>query len=328
MRKPMERLDERLHTMLCAQLNEYYQVGSHYEIQLLKYSENYNWLVTTESSRYVLRVCRQGYHKRDELLGELLWLKELKETTDIKMPEIIPNKEGHLLSQIGGYDCTMFSFLKGETLRYIQGDRLLYYLKEIGQIAAKLHNQVQGYHGEKKFSRFTWDLEDLLGETSRVGDWKDNPFLVQGEVKEYEKAIAIIERKLQEYGKTKQNFGLIHSDLNINNVLVYDTVVQIIDFDDCGYGWFLYDLSTSVLEYDDGIQEKINAWLEGYQRERILSEKDIAMIPTFVILRKIVRLGWIASHIENDTVKKVTDRYYRETFKMAMNYIKSNGRKI
>ena len=101
--------------------------------------------------------------------------------------------------------------------------------------------------------------------------------------------------------------------------------VKILDFDDCGYGWFLFDLSTAVLEYDTNLSEMTRAWLDGYQTVRPLSPEDLQEVDTFIVLRKIVRMGWIASHWDNDTVKRVTDRYYTETEKLARAYCERNG---
>ncbi|MCI7323111.1 MAG: phosphotransferase [Lachnospiraceae bacterium] len=320
-----ERKDEELKHMLEEELGKHYDLGSACEISLLKYSENYNWLVQTGSKKYVLRLCRPGYHTTEELMGELLWIQELEKSTDIRMPVVIKNHRGELLTQIKEYYCTMFSFLNGTTLRGIEGEELLGYLQEIGQITAKLHRQVQEWPGVKNIVRFTWNYEDLLGKDARVGDWRKHPRLSEEERSVYEKAEQIIGDKLKQYGKTPENYGLIHSDFNINNVLVDQGKVQVLDFDDCGFGWFLYDLSTSVLEYDEGIRDKMAAWLKGYETERKLTETDKAMVPTFIVMRKIVRIGWIASHMENDTVKKVTDNYYEQTYRMAKRYVESDG---
>ena len=321
----MEREDEKLRSMLQKKLGNYYLLKENYQVSLLKYSENYTWLIEDEAGKKVLRQCRPGYHTREELESELSWIACLGEQTDIKMPRIIPDKEGKFLCEINGYVCTMFSFLEGSTLRGIEGKTLEKYLFEIGKIAAVLHNQVQQWKEAGDLSRFTWDFEDLIGEKARVGDWKAHPGLTKDEREIFEKAVPIIKKRLENYGKSPDRYGLIHSDLNINNVIVNGEIVQILDFDDCGFGWFLYDLSTSVLEYDVGIEDKINAWIRGYETVRMLSDEDKAMIPTFIVMRKIVRIGWIASHIENDTVKKVAADYYSQTALMAEKYVETRG---
>ena len=151
----VKRKDEELRKMLIEELGNYYDLGDEYDISLLKYSENYNWLVKTRNYKYVLRLCRPGYHSTEELLGELLWIQQLEHTTDIRMPAIIKNNRNELLTQMNEYKCTMFSFLNGTTLRGIEGDELLGYLHTIGNITAKLHKQVQGWQGVNDIVRLS-----------------------------------------------------------------------------------------------------------------------------------------------------------------------------
>lgn len=326
--KHMRREDVQLEEMLRDCLGKVYSLREPWDVTLLKYSENYNWLIRAKDQKYVLRLCRPGYHSHEELTGEITWLEELQKTTDIPMAKLIPDKAGRYLSEIDGYACTMFSFLGGTTLRGIEGRKLETYLEQIGETAAKLHIQVQNWEKAGKLSRFTWDYEDLLGENSRAGSWRSHPVLTERQKEIFGRASEMIRKKLEIYGKSRDRYGLIHSDLNINNILVEDGKIRILDFDDCGYGWFLYDLSTSVLEYDVGIHEKIAAWLRGYEKIREFSKEDLAMIPTFIVMRKIVRIGWIASHMENDTVKKVAPDYYDQTEKMAKIYLESAGKEF
>ena len=54
----------------------------------------------------------------------------------------------------------------------------------------------------------------------------------------YEEASHIIQKKLEAFGKDKTRFGLIHADLRLANLLIYGDEIKVIDFDDCGFGWF------------------------------------------------------------------------------------------
>ena len=165
-----------------------------------------------------------------------------------------------------------------------------------------------------------------LGVTLSQFFREENPVdLTESQKEIFSQTVAIGCKRLEKYGKKPDRYGLIHSDLNINNILVDGDQVKILDFDDCGYGWFLFDLSTAVLEYDTNLSEMTRAWLDGYQTVRPLSPEDLQEVDTFIVLRKIVRMGWIASHWDNDTVKRVTDRYYTETEKLARAYCETNG---
>ena len=51
------------------------------------------------------------------------------------------------------------------------------------------------------------------------------------------KELADVDRRLD---------GLIHADFSLANLLIHKGDLRVIDFDDCGLGWFLYDAVTSV----------------------------------------------------------------------------------
>lgn len=314
-----------------AALSNQYPVSKECEIQLLKYSENLTYLIEDGQKRYVLRLYRPGYHKKEEQIGELLWIKQLKQDTQLKTADVIPGRDGELIQKIAVQDTgdqldgALFEFLPGKNLSGMTGESLYHYMKEIGKITALLHNHAISWEKSGSIGRFTWNFEDLVGAKARWGDYSEMNALTPFQKKAYDNAVWMIKRRLERYGKGKDRYGLIHSDLNINNILVDGEELYVLDFDDCGYGWFLYDLATSVLEYFDEVQERcMKALLEGYGQYRKLSEKDLEELETFLVLRKIVRVGWIATHADNDTVKKVDPDYYEKTAQMAARYYEKN----
>ena len=45
--------------------------------------------------------------------------------------------------------------------------------------------------------------------------------------------------------------GLIHADLHYENFLFHDGVARAIDFDDCGWGFYLYDVAVTLWELEE-----------------------------------------------------------------------------
>ena len=55
-----------------------------------------------------------------------------------------------------------------------------------------------------------------------------------------------LRHRLAAFGTGSDRYGLVHADTRLANLLVDDDGgVSVIDFDDCGFGWYLYDLATS-----------------------------------------------------------------------------------
>ena len=60
----------------------------------------------------------------------------------------------------------------------------------------------------------------------------------------------LIGRRLAAFGKGHDRFGLIHCDLRLANLLIDGKTVKVIDFDDCGFGWYMYDAATPISFYE------------------------------------------------------------------------------
>ena len=75
------------------------------------------------------------------------------------------------------------------------------------------------------------------------------------------------------------------------------------------------------------MQMGLDAVLRGYERYRPLSPEEKRELDTFNVLKKIVRIGWIATRSDNDTVKKVKPDYYRQTAALAREYIEQYSEK-
>lgn len=305
---------------------ENYPFEGEITVSLLKYSENLTYLLEYgNKEKAVLRIARKNYHSREEILSEMKWIEEIRRSTDILTAGVIHGRDGGLIYDLncggGSLVCCAFEFLNGQTLRGIDGEALYEIMEKIGGITAKLHIQSQTMNKEA-FTRFGWDFEDLIGEKSRWGDFKLMKGLPAEYISLYSAAAELAKKRLELYGKSPSRFGLIHSDLNINNILSDSGKLYVLDFDDCGFGWFLYDFSTTVLEFfDEKLKKCVDALLKGYEKFRPLPEEDKQELFTFIVLRKIVRIGWIATHSDNDTVKKVEPDYYKKTAELSEKYV-------
>lgn len=300
------------------------------QIDLLKISENMTFTVSSLEQKAILRVNRPSYHTERELLSELQWMNLIRRDSDIPIPRVFPGRNGSPLQSFVSpcgkvYFCSLFSFLTGRIVRQLEGKKLLEKTKEIGTIAAKLHLQVQSNPELKNLPRFRWDFEDLLGPHARWGSWKDYPGLTKEDSRLFQQTSDIMKVRLSKYGKSPDRYGLIHSDLHLSNVIVSDGKLQVIDFDDCGYGWFLYDLGCSLVEYSDNLEQLVDAWLTGYQSVRPLSKEDLSEVPGFLLLRRIVRLAWLGSHSDSDTAKTVGLDYLEKTRRLAEEFVLSNS---
>lgn len=311
-----------------------YQFPDTMQIQLLKYSENLTYLLYDDSTgeKYVLRVFRPGYHEDSELEGELIWIHRITEDTDVKTPCVYQDREGNFVSSITidgvSLHCALFAYVDGESLNSLTEEQKYAYLEKMGEMMAKLHLQAMNWRESRNIRRFCWDLEDLIGENARWGKYTLMKGLPEAYMDIYRAAAELIWRRLEKFGRANDRYGLIHDDISINNVLLSDGELYLLDFDDCGWGWYLYDLPTAVLEdFGESMQKGLDAVLRGYEKYRPLSSEEKTELESFNVLKKIVRIGWIATRSDNDTVKKVKPDYYSQTAALAQQYIERYSEK-
>jgi len=208
---------------------------------------------------------------------------------------------------------------------------------ELGDIAARMHQHARGWARPGAFERFAWTFETTLGAGGRWGSWAAGitDTLPGGEATEalevLRRAVERIRCRLAAFGTGPERFGLVHADMRLANLLVSDAAgtsgvgggeVCVIDFDDCGFGWYLWDLAASLsfVEHLDVAGELVEAWLGGYRRRLPLGADEVAMVPTFVLLRRLLLVAWLGTHPHSDAVPSVPD-FARETVTLAERYL-------
>ena len=106
------------------------------------------------------------------------------------------------------------------------------------------------------------------------------------------------------------------------NLIIDNDVIQIIDFDDCGFGWHMYDLAAalSFIETSEHLQDYIGAWLEGYSSLRAVSDEDMDAIPSLIMMRRMQLTAWTASRWDSDPIKELFG-FAEETVRLAEKYL-------
>ena len=178
----------------------------------------------------------------------------------------------------------------------------------LGETNARIHRQVKRWTPPPGFTRQAWDEQGMLGPDPLWGRFTDLEALSAERRTLMRRASDLVLERLRSFGKGRDRFGLIHADFMPENILVEDGVPYVIDFDDSGYGWFLYDPATTLAwstadpEFD-GIRD---AWLAGYRAVEPLPDEDWRELPTFIMARFLVGLGWMHTRRETPMAQAFT----------------------
>lgn len=297
------------------------------EVRLLNISENATFRADDPEAAapIVLRVHRPGYHTRTEIESELAWIGALRADAVVRTPRPLDVAGGGHIAAFetddGPREVVAFEFVPGEEPP--QDERLVEGFRELGAINARLHGHARRWARPEWFTRKTWTFDSTVGRAPLWGDWRAGLGLTDEGRAVLERAAAELERRLSDWGTGEERFGLIHADLRLANLLVSDGRIEVIDFDDCGFGWFGFDFAAAVsfIETDPRLTDMMAAWIAGYRSVAAFDEASAAMLPTFVMLRRLQLTAWIASHAETPTAQEMGDAFTHATVDIARRFL-------
>jgi Ser/Thr protein kinase RdoA (MazF antagonist) len=257
--------------------------------------------------------------------------------------------------------CVRMEFLPGtEPAGAAGGPAALAHFTELGAITARMHAHARGWQRPAWFTRFRWDDDDAFGAPAldgtaldgtaldgtvldgtaldgtvldgaaaggnggRWGRWRDGVGVGPAETEVLARLEERLRQRLGAYDARPGKFGLIHADTRLANLLVHEGSTAVIDFDDAGFGWYLYDLGTTVSFFEDhpAVPGLIAAWLDGYRAAGgVLAPDDLAEAWTFILFRRLLLTAWIGSHPAAAGAAELGADYTRGSCDLAERYL-------
>jgi Ser/Thr protein kinase RdoA (MazF antagonist) len=299
---------ERLRELAAAAL-EPFGFAPDSTLELLKHRENAVFRVDEAASgrRYVLRVHREGYQTLASIRSELLWMGALREA-GINTPRALAGHDGDTVQTVSvpgvpePRHCDALSWIEGEPL---EAAHSLEAYRLLGELHARLHCHSRRWSPPPGFTRQCWDEEGMLGREPLWGRYQDLETLGADQLALMNQARRVVLERLARFGKGDGRFGLIHADFMPDNVLIHRGEAWVIDFDDCGFGWHLYDPATlfAFSAADDAFPSMLDAWVDGYRSVTDLPDEHLAELPAFIMARCLVGLGWVHTRRETDLAR-------------------------
>jgi Ser/Thr protein kinase RdoA (MazF antagonist) len=248
-----------------------------------------------------LRIYRPGGRPAKEVESELAWISAIRRETSVSTPDVVPTLDGARVVTIDGQPkifAAAFELVPGHEADEEDLERLM---PIIARATADLHRHGRGWELPQSFERPRWDLETTIGSAPHWGPWQAS-VPDAGERKQLERLADTVLARLRAFGSDRDRFGLIHADLRVTNLIVDGDTVAVIDFEDCGFTWYLYDLAATLTFYEatPRVDELIASWLDGYRAIAPLSAEDEHEIPTFMMLRRLMLSAYVGlrSHTE------------------------------
>ena len=254
---------------------------------------NDTYQVRCETTRYSLRIYRHENYPRDEIDFEVDALNYLhKNGFPVAFP--IARKSGEYVTEIMAPEGLRYvlvtAFIDGKPPEYesLEDSRIF------GHSVAELHQLSQGFtstHKKKNLDLKNFIDDSLVAIKPYLSHRPDELSYLLKVAKEASNAV-------EQVGDDALDIGFCHGDVHGYNAHLNDDVLTHYDFEECGFGYRLFDLATfkwSFASRDSGA-DQWTAFLDGYQSVRTVNDADLQLLDTFVLIRHI----WlIAFHMRN-----------------------------
>ncbi|WP_054008414.1 phosphotransferase enzyme family protein [Cypionkella psychrotolerans] len=276
--------------------------------RLLGNRENAVFEVLLPSGRAALRLHRQGYQDDAAIRSELWWCAAMARK-GVAVPAALPSCSGDYLVKLSnGRNASIINWMQGEgfgeaakPLPCAPEDRLTRHFA-LGELLANVHAATDRLILPADFTRPRWDIDGLVGKAPLWGRFWDHPAASPNQAEILWAARGFLRDQISSHQKDGGDFGLIHADVLRENILVNNGSLSLIDFDDSGFGFRLYDLGTALSQnlYEPDYPLIRDALVAGYGQTRSVNTK---MVEVFTLARTCASVGWAAPRLApNDPI--------------------------
>jgi Ser/Thr protein kinase RdoA (MazF antagonist) len=173
-------------------------------------------------------------------------------------------------------------------------------MNRAGEFLANMHLHSEGFEPPQAFTRPRWDTLAFLSGALNVDMEKCRAIMSGEQWGMIEKMGEVVLNRLAAMPEERSSFGMIHADFHPGNLLSHRGEVRALDFELCGWGYYLYDVAVmlSVLVGRHPQYEGLRAgFIEGYREVRVLGGDWLVTVEMFIAARKMIRALWLAQQI-------------------------------
>jgi Ser/Thr protein kinase RdoA (MazF antagonist) len=252
--------------------------------------------------QYLLRIHQPGYQSNEAIQLELAWLLAMSREANLPVPQPIATKDGKLVSTFcidgipGARNVSLLRWVRGRLITHNIGP---HHFRAQGILMAKMHEFTSQWvlpAGLNK-RKFDWDglFMDDCGEG--VPSREAWAWLPPHCIEPFKEITREVQQLMTSWGKSPEIYGLVHGDLGMDsNLLFWQQNARAIDFDDSGFGYYMYDLSLSLEHCHEQKEypQLRDALLDGYSQIRPLTDEQVSSLDLFLAAFYIYYSLWAA----------------------------------
>jgi len=286
-------------------------------IEFIRHNENIIFKVTdkADSKKYVLRIHSAAtaglsgvQHTLPGLQSEMALLNELIHSSFNRVQQPILNRNEEYVTEYRSdehsksYYATLVTWIEGATLSFTENNRNEAAFA-LGETLALFHEATCNMPSMKHLIRPEYDARRI---DSAIHELRVGIELELYTPKQYEmikETLNYIKQQLIELDQRESTWGIIHADIQLDNVVLMDGHPYLIDFSLSGFGYYLFDIASASYLLPNDLRE---VFLEGYSSRGSFTNEDLKYVEGFMLMDAFIsymffihdasRNGWIKTH--------------------------------
>ena len=250
--------------------------------------ESFIYEFTRDSSAFILRIGHASRRSENLVLGEVDWINYLARG-GVSVARAVESTEGRLVEPIDdghGEHFLAVSFVKAKGKPPWHVGLTPELNQTYGRLIGRMHRLTKDYApSDHAWKRPEWDAAEIQDIVSNLPAGQERVIARYREVLDHVGTLS----------KGQDDYGLIHFDAHGSNLLIDEEGrFTLFDFDDCSYGWFIYDIAivlfymiTNHVDPASVCREFMPHFLAGYRTENRPDPARLQELPWFLKLREI-----------------------------------------
>lgn len=235
--------------------------------------------------QYILRITHESHRSKELLKQELCWITYLADNK-IRVCTPIPSLNSEIVEDIeidrNKFFVTVFNKARGSKIGVLEmwPPNIV---EKCGEITGQIH-LLSKYYDQN--IRYPWYENGYIKSRTK--------YIPESYIDVLENSDAVMEQ-IQGFNKNKNNYGIVHGDINCGNFYIHNGEVVLYDFDECAQDWFVDDIAIQLFYFTYVFENReertdyfMRHFLKGYCKYNNIDKDELQRIPLFLKLRELI----------------------------------------
>ncbi|WP_236703405.1 phosphotransferase enzyme family protein, partial [Paenibacillus xylanivorans] len=230
-----------------------------------------------------IHIATSSIKSKGNIASELIWLEALVRDTNLVVPAPVRNLRGDLVTEISTdhsentFMVTIHHWVNG---RVLNREPTSNETENLALLMAALHRHSMQWNEPEGFNRPIYNSDHLYSSLHQLKELVNLELISSEAFVHVEESARKIANVIHSHKRLPSNWGIIHSDLHESNYVFYEDIPRPIDFSNCGYGFYLFDMAETFMHLSS---ENRKVFISSYSKVNQLQENYFELLEAFFI---------------------------------------------